>query len=159
MHQQIIITLIIVANVGWLGLRTQKGVPQDQPMGLLAFCKAAIKCNPRGSENRVYWRHRKSTDTDTASERLRKERRMSLVSTWGLGFLLKIVVWYPCLLRHPGTKMSVSVSSISHLCPGARGLGESVDLENIHDDPAWSFLRCYLLCWKTPKKSLTPWHL
>lgn len=33
---------------------------------------------------------------------------------------------------------------------------EPMVLENIHKDLTWSLLRCYLLCWKSPKKSLTP---
>lgn len=56
---------------------------------------------------------------------------MSLVVAWGLGFLLGIMVQCTCLPRHPGTKTSVSVSSISHICPGARALGESAVLENV----------------------------
>lgn len=45
-----------------------------------------------------------SADTYRASGRLGKERR---VITWGLVFLLRVVVWCTCLLWHPGTKMSV----------------------------------------------------
>lgn len=47
-------------------------------------------------------------------------------------------------------------SSVSHLCPGARGLGESVILDIVESDLAESLLRCSPLCWKTPKRSLTP---
>ena len=50
-----------------------------------------------------------------------------------------------------GTKTS-EISSMSDLCPGATCLSESVVLDN----PAQSLLRCYLSCWKTPKKLLTP---
>ena len=42
------------------------------------------------------------------------------------------------------------------LCPEARGLGESLVLKNVHDDPAPSLLRCYLLGSKIPKRLLTP---
>ena len=73
----------------------------------------------------------------------------------GSGVFIEDVV----LLRHPRTKMS----SVSHLCPGTRGLGESVVLvsrwswktksrHEVHDDSARSFLICYLLCWRTAKK-------
>ena len=37
-------------------------------------------------------------DTDRASERLKKRKSMSLIFTWGQGFLLVIVVWYSALL-------------------------------------------------------------
>lgn len=90
------------------------------------------------------------------SGRLRKERRVSFIFAWDLGFVLRIVVQCVCLLRHPGAKMSVEVSSVGHICLGARGLGESVVLGNLHDNSAWSLLRCSLLCWKTVKKSLMP---
>ena len=47
----------------------------------------------------------------------------------------------------------------SHLFPRARGLSVKVfgdsGLKYAHDGLTWSFLRWYLLCWKTPKKSLT----
>lgn len=42
-------------------------------------------------------------DTDGASERLGKERSMSLIFVQGLGFLLRKVTWYMCPLRDPGT--------------------------------------------------------
>ena len=70
---------------------------------------------------------------------------MSLVLAWGLGFLLRMVIPFNCLLSNSGTKRSVWVSSVSHLCPGARGLDESVVLENVRDDLARLLLRCYLL--------------
>lgn len=61
-------------------------------------------------------------------EHLGKERRVSLDFAWGF-----IEGSDPCtyFLRHPRTKMSVKVTSISHLSPGSRGLGESMVLENI----------------------------
>ena len=45
---------------------------------------------------------------------------------------------------------------LSHLYPEARGPDESVVSENIHDDSHLPVLRCYLLCWKDPRKSLIP---
>lgn len=81
---------------------------------------------------------------DGTSGRLGKDRRVNLIVAWGHGFLLGIVVQCPCLLRHPGTKMSVQVCSAHHIHPGTRAFGESVVLENVHDR-AWSLLRCYLL--------------
>ena len=42
-------------------------------------------------------------DTDKVSRRLGKERRVSLMFAWGLGFLLRIVVYCMCPLRHQGT--------------------------------------------------------
>lgn len=82
--------------------------------------------------------------------------KMSLIFAWGLRFSLRIVVWSTYLLRHPGTKECLNVL-VSHIYPGARGLDESMVLENIHDNPTQSLLRYYLLCWKIPKRSLTPW--
>lgn len=43
------------------------------------------------------------------------------------------------------TGTSAQLASISHLCCGARGIGESVVLENVNDNSVWSLLRCYLL--------------
>ena len=51
--------------------------------------------------------YRESADIDRVSGRLGKERRVSLILAWSLGFLLRIVGQHTCLLRHPGTKMSV----------------------------------------------------
>lgn len=75
---------------------------------------------------------------DTASERLRKERRVSFLFASGQGFLLRMVIWCKSLPRHPGTKTSVEVFSVSHLRAGGRGLDESMVLANVHDHPAWS---------------------
>ena len=86
---------------------------------------------------------------------------MSLIFAWGLKFLLAIVVWCTCPLRHPETgqnKDRVQVSFISHLLPKTRGPGikvlEVTGLGEPYDNLAWSPLRCYLLCWNTPKTSL-----
>lgn len=61
-----------------------------------------------------------------------RKRRMNLVFAWGLEFLLRIVIWWcTCLLGHSGTgriRTSVQASSISHLCPKARGLGVRVSV-------------------------------
>ena len=88
--------------------------------------------------------------------RYRQSIRETQKGKRGQRFLLRMVVWHACPLRHPGTKISVQVFSISHLSPGARDLDEPVVLKNVRGDPAWSLLRCYLLCWKTSKKSLIP---
>lgn len=86
------------------------------------------------------------------SGRLRKERRMSLcLCSDGVVFTEdcgSIIVFLGI--------QRFWVSSISHLDPGARGLGESVVYEKIHDNLTWPFLRCYPLCWKIPSKSLIP---
>ena len=87
---------------------------------------------------------------------LERKRNISLVFAWGLGVLID-----HCGLMHPITGQTcIQVFSISHLCPGAGGLGirclDSVVLENIYDDPVQSLLRYYLLCHQTPKKSITP---
>ena len=52
-----------------------------------------------------------SVDTDIASERFGKERRVSLIFAWGLGFLSRTAVWYTGLPRHPGIKTSGDVFS------------------------------------------------
>ena len=51
------------------------------------------------------------------------ERKRACLEVWG--FLLAIVVWGTCPLRHPATaqnKDRVQVSSISHAFPQVRGL-------------------------------------
>ena len=58
-----------------------------------------------------------------------KEKSMSLVFAWGLGFLLSIMVRYMCPLRHLGTGQNqdrVRVSFISHSFPEVMGLGTKV---------------------------------
>ena len=57
-------------------------------------------------------------------------------------------------------KDRVQVSFLSHSFPEVlRGLDvkglETMVLENVYEDLAQSLLRCYLLCWKTSKKSLS----
>lgn len=42
-------------------------------------------------------------DIEWRSRRLEKERSKSLIFVQGLGFLLRIVVWGTCPLRHSGT--------------------------------------------------------
>ena len=38
------------------------------------------------------------------TERLgNSDRKKNLIFAWGLGFLLRIVIWCMCLLRHPET--------------------------------------------------------
>lgn len=99
-------------------------------------------------------------DTDRAPRRLRKKKKeKGYHLIWGLKFILAIVVWCMCPLRHLVTGQNRvvrgRVSFISRSIPEARDLVsrclESLVLENVHDDPALSFLRCYLLYWKTPK--------
>lgn len=67
-----------------------------------------------------------------------KGRKMSLGFAWSLAFISKTVVLYTCLLSNPGTKTSIEVSSLIHLRPGTRGLGESLVLENFHMTPLGS---------------------
>ena len=86
---------------------------------------------------------------DRASRRLGKESESHLCLRSG-------VFTEDCSRVHmssqaSGTKTS-EISSVSDLCPRATCLSESVVL----DSPAQSLLRCYLSCWKTPKKLLTP---
>ena len=91
---------------------------------------------------------------DRVSGRLRKESSVSAAFAWGPWFSLGTVVRCRCLLRYPGAKTSVQLSSISHLYSRTWGLDESVVWENLCDDQ--SLLRCYLLGWNTPKKPLNP---
>ena len=61
---------------------------------------------------------------DRMSGTVRKERRESHLHLESGGFLLTIVVWCLCPLRHPETgqnKDRVQVSIISDLLPRARG--------------------------------------
>lgn len=102
-------------------------------------------------------------DTDKASRRCRKERREKPIFAPGLGFLLTVVVWCMCPLRHPATGQNKDrglVSIVSHLFLGTRGLGIKTSsasvLEHACDGFTWTFLSCCLLCWKNPQKSLTP---
>lgn len=146
-----------IASVGtwlccWLaGSKGPEGVLQDQSRGSLASCRMEIKHELRGSESRIYWGYRKRVWIQT--EILRDlERKVILIFAQRLGFLLRIVVWYTCPLRHPGTKSSVWVFSICHLCPQIRGLDESVFLKNVHGEPVRSFLRCCYLLWEDSKE-------
>lgn len=92
-------------------------------------------------------------DTDRVSGRLRKERRVSLIFTWGLGFLNQR--WWSGVCIHSGiqeigeTRMNAQVSSKRYILePGVlmSGCLESVVLANIHEWLSWSLLRFSLLC-------------
>ena len=61
-------------------------------------------------------------------------------------FLLTIVVWGTCPLRHPGSGQNedkVEVSIISHLFPDTRGLGNEMSSTSgpkyAYDSFIWSF--------------------
>ena len=99
-------------------------VLQDEPGGSLAKCgRIEIKCEPVGSESRVYWRYIGSAGTDRVSRRLRSKGE-SLFFAWGLGFLLMIVVWCTGPLWHPETGLNKDrghVCIINHRFLGARG--------------------------------------
>ena len=140
------------------------------------------RVGPTGQAKRVFgfmqdgnhmWASRKweqsllKTCRETYRLRIWQKRSMSLIFAWGLGFLLMTVVWHTCPLRYPGTgqnKDRGQVSIISHLFPGARGrrgavlgvqMSSSYGLEYVHGDLTQALLRYYLLCWKTPKISLS----
>lgn len=107
-------------DAGWLGLRTSQEGP---------WLRGEYKSNVSQEEVRTeFIEDLERADIDRASGRLRKERRLSSIFAWSLGFLLGTVVWCTCLLKHPGPKTSVQVFSIGHLRPGARCLDELVVL-------------------------------
>ena len=85
---------------------------------------------------------------------------------WGLGFLWAIVVWCAGPLRHLETgRNKDKCSGVLHnaLMPGIQGFRR----QGVWSQWSWKTyittppggLRCYLSCWKTPKKSLTPFLL
>jgi len=83
--------------------------------------------------------------SDRVSGSLRKETREPVLGVW---VFIDIVVWYTCLLRHPGTgqnKDSVQVSVIVTYSLEPEGFSVKVlsdsGLEYAHDGLTWSFLR------------------
>lgn len=89
------------------------------------------------------------------------------VFAWGLGFLSKTVVCSTGPLRHLGfgqNKGECSGVCQKPLMPWSQGSGH----QGVLSQWSWKtfmmtshgpFLTCYLLCWKTPKKSFAPWPL
>lgn len=92
------------------------------------------------------------TRSDGVSGSLRKETREPVLGVW---VFIDIMVWYTCLLRHPGTgqskdRVQVSVTVTYSLEPeglSVRVLSDS-GLECAHDGLTWAFLRWYLSFWR-----------
>lgn len=122
------------SDAGWLGPQAQSwGAPQDQSRRSLACHRLEIKCKPRRSESRVCWRHGESRYGQRIFWKTQKGEKTG--SHLCLGPEVLVEVWCTCPLSNPGIK-----DSVSHLCPGAGVLNESVVMETGHDNPP-SFLR------------------
>lgn len=61
---------------------------------------------------------------------------MSLIFAWGFKFLLRMMIWYTCPLRHIATgqtRMKAQVSSISYIYPAVTPQMLSIVLEESKD--------------------------
>lgn len=102
-------------------------VPQHWQQVMKAFWVWGPRGSPTGSAKRALGFAQDGNQTQIQTEHLgdsERKWRMSLIFAWDLGFLLSMVVWCSCPLRHPwfGQNDEYQVSFISHLCPGAKGL-------------------------------------
>ena len=144
----------IMMQAGWVR-GPGEGVPQDEPRGSSALHGIKIKCVLRGSESRVCWGQREQIQSVCKTQKGKQSE--SRLCTGPEAFTEDDgPVHSP--LRHPGTRVSSVPPKPLTPEPGVL-VSRSVVLENMHDDSTWSLLGCYLLCWKTPRKSLNPWPL
>lgn len=66
--------------------------PAEPVKRVLAFKWDRNQAQGEGKWSRAHYRCMENADMDRASRRLRKERKVSLIFAWGLGFLLRMVV-------------------------------------------------------------------
>lgn len=110
-------------------VRGTGGGPTGRVEGVFGFMQDGKQmwASRRGKQNCIEDIY-KEIQMEHAEDSERKGGRLTLADG-GLGFLLVIVVWWLCSLRHPRTgqtRMRAQVSSISHLCSRACGLGIKV---------------------------------
>ena len=145
------------------GIRAVQGpgerVPQDQPRGSLAVHRMEIKPKPAGGEHRVYLLKLWSEQIQTVCGRLGKERNVSLVFVWCLGFFSWMVpgVCVPSGIQEL-VRMVMRVQSWQPLEPGGlvMEMSSACGLECTYGTFPWSFPPGPSLDVIYSRESLTP---